>query len=57
MKYAASNSNRGAEREFSASEKLVRDWRKQKNDLQIIPRAKTLKTGISNKIDGTEDDA
>ena len=40
IKYAEEHGNRGAEREFSVSEKVVRDWRKQKEVLQSMPKTK-----------------
>ena len=41
IKYAEENGgNRAAGREFSVSEKLVRDWRKAKVDIQQIPKTK-----------------
>ena len=40
IKYAEEHGNRGAEREFSVSEKLVRFWRKQKEVLQSMPKTK-----------------
>ena len=38
--YAEEHGNRGAEREFGVSAKLVRDWRKQKDQLKTMPKSK-----------------
>ena len=38
--FAQEHGNRAAGREFSVSEKIVRDWRKQKEVLQAIPKSK-----------------
>ena len=35
--YAEEHGNRGAEREFGVSEKMVRGWRKQKDQLKTMP--------------------
>ena len=40
VEFAEENSNRAAEREFSVSEKLVRDWRKQRKYLLELPKTK-----------------
>ena len=36
--FAEEKGNRAAERKFSVSEKLVRDWRKQKSKLKKTPK-------------------
>ena len=36
--FAEEKGNRVAERKFSVSEKLVRDWRKQKSKLKKMPK-------------------
>ena len=38
--YAEEHGNRGAEREFGVSEKVVRGWRKQKDQLKTMPKSK-----------------
>ena len=39
--------NRAAGREYSVNEKLVRDWRKKKAELEALPRGKRLFTIFS----------
>ena len=39
--YSEKNTNRGAAREFSINEKLIREWRKQKEQLQQLPPEST----------------
>ena len=38
--YAEEHGNRKAEREFGVSEKVVRGWRKQKDQLKMMPKSK-----------------
>ena len=42
--------NRAAGREYSVNEKLVRDWRKKKAELEALPRGKRSLTNISWKM-------
>ena len=37
VKYAEEHGNRKAGREFGVSEKVVRGWRKQKDQLKMMP--------------------
>ena len=37
VSYAEEFGNRSAEREYGVSEKVVRDWRKKKDDLNDMP--------------------
>ena len=37
VKYAIQNTNRGASRKFGVDEKRVREWKKQKDDLELLP--------------------
>ena len=55
--YAEEHGNRGAEREFGVSEKMVRDWRKQKDQLKTMPKSKKARrygvtpyTGMENEL-------
>ena len=55
VKFASDNSNNSAaSRKFGIDEKLVRDWRR-KIDNKMVERS-FKKCGISNALDGTEDD-
>ena len=45
IEFAEVNGNRAAEREFSVSEKVVRDWRKMKETLLEMPRTKRARRG------------
>ena len=38
--YAEEHGNRGTEREFGVSDKVVRGWRKQKGQLKTMPKSK-----------------
>ena len=38
VEYAIQNTNRGASRKFGVDEKIVREWKKQKDDLELLPR-------------------
>jgi hypothetical protein len=51
IEYAKEHGNRAAERQFGPqpTEKMIRTWRKQEQQL------KEAKCGISNSLDGTED--
>ncbi|OOZ66168.1 hypothetical protein BOW47_12420, partial [Solemya velum gill symbiont] len=40
VEFAEENGNRAAGRKFDISEKLVRDWRKQKEELLEMPKTK-----------------
>ena len=40
--YAISQSNRAAARHFGIDEKRVREWKKQRDDLQMLPQKKRL---------------
>ena len=37
VKYAEQDTNRGPGRKFGVDEKRVREWRKQKDELQTLP--------------------
>ena len=37
MEYAEQDTNRGPGRKFGVDEKRVREWRKQKDELQTLP--------------------
>ena len=50
IKFAEENKNSAADRHFAVSEKLVRDWRKQKKYLFEMPRTKRAKHYISPYI-------
>ena len=61
VQFAEKSSNSKAGHEFGVNEKLVRDWRRNVDKLQSMPRKKwwcdpSKKCGISNAMDGTEDD-
>lgn len=43
--FAEENSNRKAEREFGISEKIIRDWRKAKDSLQLTKKQKKANRG------------
>lgn len=43
--YAEKHGNREAEREFNINEKNIRDWRKSKNLLNVMPKKKKAKRG------------
>ena len=45
IEFAEVNGNRAAEREFSVSEKVVRDWRKMKETLSEMPKTKRARRG------------
>lgn len=45
VKYAEENNNRAADRKFNVSEKLVRDWRKQKDSLRSAKKTKKANRG------------
>jgi transposase-like protein len=45
VKYAEENGNRSASREYSVDESIVRDWRKNKNVLNVMPRGKRARRG------------
>lgn len=49
VKCAEETNNSEAGRRFGVSEKLVRDWRKQKSDLQEMPTKKCANRGLSCK--------
>ena len=55
--YAEEHRNKGAEREFGVSEKMVRGWRKQKDQLKTMPKSKKARrygvtpyTGMENEL-------
>ena len=52
--FAENSGNRSAEREFSVSEKLVRDWRKQKTELASRPHTSRRYELIGAKPDCPE---
>ena len=55
VKFASDNSNNSAaSRKFGIDEKLVRDWRRKIDNIMVERSFK--KCGISNALDGTEDD-
>ena len=62
VKFASDNSNNSAaSRKFGIDEKLVRDWRRKIDNIKSLPKTKCAdrgrkKCGISNALDGTEDD-
>ncbi len=39
------NGNRGAERKFNVSEKIVRDWRKKEDELRSTKKTKGYRSG------------
>ena len=47
--YAVSQSNRVAARHFGIDEKRVREWKKQRNDLQMLPNKKRRMEGGGRK--------
>ena len=47
IEFAENSSNSAAERQYGVSEKLVRDWRKQKHVLTNMPRAKKARRGAT----------
>lgn len=49
VSYAEQHGNRAAEREFSVSEKNVRDWRKAKSVLSVMPKKKRARRGGTAK--------
>ena len=47
VEFAEKSGNRSAGREYSVSEKLVRDWRKKKTDLTALPKlARSQRLGV-----------
>lgn len=40
IEFAEKNSNRSAQRQFDVNEKLVRDWRKKKVELESLPKSR-----------------
>ena len=51
VEFAEKNSNRGAGRKFGVDEKRVREWRKQKPQLESLPRKKKRMDGGGRKAD------
>ena len=49
VEFAEVNTNRGAGRQFGVDEKQVRDWRKQKDELQSLPITKKRLVGGGRK--------
>ena len=49
LEFAEKNSNRGAGRKFGVDEKRVREWRKQKPQLESLPRKKRRMDGGGRK--------
>ena len=49
VEFAEKNSNRGAGRHFGVDEKRVREWRKQKEQLESLPRKKRRMDGGGRK--------
>ena len=49
VEFAEKNSNRGAGRHFGVDEKRVREWRKQKEQLESLPRNKRRMDGGGRK--------
>ena len=45
VEYAEQDTNRGAGRKFGVDEKRVREWRKQKDELQTLPTKKKRLSG------------
>ncbi|CAM1303093.1 Uncharacterised protein r2_g1309 [Pycnogonum litorale] len=56
IEFAEVNGNRAAEREFSVSEKLVRDWRKLKDTLMEMPKTKRAHRGRQAQFPEMEKD-
>lgn len=54
VNFAEIHGNRAAEREHSVSEKLVRDWRKQKDTLEKLPKKKRACRGKEAKFQELE---
>ena len=51
IKFAEENNNSAADRHFAVSEKLVRDWRKQKKYLFEMPRTKHYRVSLYIKLE------
>jgi transposase-like protein len=45
VKYDEGNNNKSAGREYCVDESIVRDWRKYKNVLSVMPRGKRARRG------------
>ena len=49
VQYAEDNSNRAAARKHQVDERSVRDWRKQKEQLETLPSKKQHLPGVGQK--------
>ena len=48
--FAEDKGDRAADREFSVSEKIVRDWRKQKSKLEKMPNVYWVITFMTSNV-------